>query len=211
MRRLQTLLLVTLLATAALALVYLKVTQLGLPLTPGQLEPVWAVEAKIDFDGQGRAALVKFDIPDELGALLRLDEYFVSRSYGLNIEQDKDDRRAEWSTRRARGNQRLYYRTEMVPRTDEADAVTPRDGVPKPPSKPAYEEPLASAIQDLLGEVRAESANVFTFVSQLLVKLNAANPDGNVAIIRGKLERGSEAWVEQLQYVLAGARITTRM
>lgn len=211
MRRLQTSLLIALLVTAASALIYLKVSQLGLPLTPGQLEPVWAVEAKIEFEGGGRAALVKFDVPDDLGAFLRLDEYFVSRSYGLNIEQDKNDRRAEWSTRRARGTQRLYYRTEMVPRTVETAVETPKDRQPKPPAKPDYQEPQASAIQDLLSEVRAESANVFTFVSQLLVKLNDANPDGNVEIIRGKVERGSEAWIERLQYVLAGARITTRM
>ncbi|MEQ8495930.1 MAG: inactive transglutaminase family protein, partial [Gammaproteobacteria bacterium] len=167
--------------------------------------------AKIEFEGQGRGALVKFDIPDELGGFLRLDEYFVARNYGLNIEQDGDDRRAEWSTRRAHGNQRLYYRTEMVPRAVEPAAATPKDRQPKPPAKPKYEEPLASAIQDVLGEVRAESANVFTFVSQLLVKLNATNPDSNAEIIRGKLERDSEAWVARLQYVLAGARITTRM
>lgn len=211
MRNLQTLLFVILLTTAGLALVYLKVTQLGLPLTPGQLEPAWAVEAKVEFAGQGRGALVKFAIPHELGAFLRLDEYFVSRSYGLNVERDGEDRLAEWSTRRAPGKQRLYYRMEVVPRALEAPVEGGKGARLKPPPKPDYEEPLASAIETVLGDVRAESANVFTFASQLLVKLNAASPDGNVQIIRGRLERGSEEWVTRLQYVLAGARITTRM
>ena len=40
----------------------------------------------IEFDGEGRAALVKFDVPDELGAFLRLDEYFVSRSLYPNVD-----------------------------------------------------------------------------------------------------------------------------
>ncbi len=211
MRKLQTLLLVAALVSVALVVMYAKVTRLGLPLLPGQLEPVWAVEARISFDGRGRATVVNFDIPDQLGDFVRLEEYFVSRSYGLNLEAEKRDRRAEWSTRRARGPQRLYYRMELAPRSgDDADTTAP-SRVPRAPERPAYEEPLASAVDDVLGEVRAESANVFTFVSQLLVKLNAPNADGNVMTIRANTERGSEAWVERLMYVLAGARITSRM
>lgn len=211
MRRFQTLLFVALLVVAGLGTMYLKVTQLGLPLLPGQLEPVWSIEAKIEFTGGGRATVVKFDIPDTLGDFVLIDEYFVSRNYGLNIEQDHSDRRAEWSTRRAHGAQRLYYRTEVVPRAPDLVGEKPKSRAPKPPEKPVYEEPLASAIGDVLGEVRAESANIFTFVSQLLVKLNDPTPDGNVSVIRNNLDRDSEAWVERLQYILAGARITTRM
>ena len=36
------------------------------PVVPGQQEPVWSVEAKIEFDGTARAAVVNFDIPDDL-------------------------------------------------------------------------------------------------------------------------------------------------
>lgn len=209
MRRLQSALLVIILIAVGLAIMYTKVTVLGLPLLPGQIEPVWAIEAKVEFDGARRSAIVDFDIPDELGEFVRLSEYFVARGYGLNIEKNKRDRRAEWSTRRAHGQQRLYYRIEVVPRN-----VAPDDSdrsLPKPPAAPTYEEPLASAIGDLLGDVRAESANVFTFVSQLLVTLNNATPDSNAEIIRGNIDRGGEMWVQRLIYVLAGARITARM
>jgi len=211
LRKVQVLLLAGLLVVASLSLVFYKVTQLGIPLTPGQLEPVWSIEAKIEFDGTGRAAVVNLDIPDDLGKFVVLDEFFVSRNYGLNIEDATRDRRAEWSTRRASGAQRLYYRIELAPLPPEALLEDKPGRIPKAPAKPDYQEPMASAIQDTLGEVRAESANVFTFVSQLLVKLNAPTPDGNVLVIRQNIERGSEAWVERLIYVLAGARITARM
>ena len=209
MKRLQSALFVTILIAVGLGIMYTKVTVLGLPLLPGQIEPVWAIEAKIEFDGSGRAAIVDFDIPDELGEFVRLSEYFVARGYGLNIEKDKRDRHAEWSRRRANGQQRLYYRIEVVPRKVSPDESG--SPPPKPPAVPDYEEPLASAVGDLLGDVRAESANVYTFVSQLLVGLNNAAPDSNAEIIRGNIERGGEAWVQRLIYVLAGAQITARM
>jgi hypothetical protein len=211
LRKVQVLALAALLVVASLALVFYKVTQLGLPLVPGQQEPVWSVEAKIEFDGTARAAVVNFDIPDDLGGYVMLDEFFVSRSYGLNIEDGGKDRRAEWSTRRANGSQRLYYRMELAPVPSEALITQTTSRVPKAPAKPIYQEPMDSAIEDVLGQVRAESANVFTFASQLLGTLNDPVPDGNVLVIRENIERGSEAWVERLIYVLAGARITARM
>ena len=53
-----------------------------------------------------------------------------------------------------------------------------------------------------------QTANGVTQVT--LVKLNAQAPNDNVMIIRNNLERGSEAWVDRLIYVLAGANITAR-
>ena len=211
MKRVHGTILALILALAALGLMYAKISRLGLPLLPHQLEQVWSVEAKIEFDANRHATVVDFDIPDRLGDYVRLDEYFISRGYGLNVGVRDQNRRAEWSTRQARGTQRLYYRLEAVPQSeDEADA-NPKQRAPAPPAAPVYQEPMASAIQDVLGNVRDESANVFTFVSQTLVKLNALAPNDNVMIIRENIDRESEVWVERLIYVLAGANISARM
>lgn len=209
MKRYRIPLLVLALVGLALGIMYEKVTTLGLPLLPGQLAPVWAIEAKVEFESTRRAAVVDLDIPDDLGGFAFIDEYFVSRGYGLNIEEKKGDRRVEWSTRRASGPQRLYYRIEVSPTDSPSSSSGGR--APRPPKVPEYEEPLASAISDLLGDVRAESANVFTFVSQLLVRLNDANPDATVSVVRSRVKPGTEAWVERVVHVLAGARISARL
>ncbi|MDA0822443.1 MAG: UUP1 family membrane protein [Proteobacteria bacterium] len=213
MRSVQTTLLVFVLMATGVGLMCLKVQQLGLPLLPGQIEPVWSVEAKIEFDASGKGAVVNFDIPDQLGGYILLEEYFVARNYGLNVETDKGDRRAEWSTRRARGKQRLYYRTEIVPQASPEPEVEKgeKHRVPIVETAPEYAEPLKSAIGDVLGETRAESADIFSFVTQLLVKLNNEAPDGNVLVIRDNLDPKSDAWVDRLIYVLAGARISSRL
>ena len=211
MKRLQATILAVLVTVAALGLMYAKISRLGLPLLPHQLQQVWSIEAKIEFEASRHATVVDFDIPDKLGDFVRLDEYFISRGYGLNVGIRHHDRRAEWSTRQARGTQRLYYRLEAVPQSDDEAAEPPKQRALAPPIAPAYAEPLASAIQDTLGDVRDKSANVFTFVSQTLVKLNALAPDDNIMIIRENLDRASAPWVERLIYVLAGASINARM
>lgn len=211
MKNFQVGVLVATLISVGCAIVYLKVTELGMPLLPGQSEEIWSIESTVEFSGGTSAVIVDLDIPDDFGDFVRLDEYFVARDYGLNIQSDKGGRRAQWSKRRANGKQRLYYRAEIAPRIAAGTQVGAKSSVPAVPNKPAYEEPLASAVADVLGEVRAESANVFTFVSQLLSALNDAAPDTNVRLIRGNIEIGSAAWVERLIHVLAGARISARM
>jgi hypothetical protein len=213
MRSVQTTLLVFVLIATGVGLMYLKVRELGLPLLAGQNEPVWSIEAKIEFDANGRGAVVNFDIPDRLGGYLQLEEYFVARNYGLNVETENGDRRAEWSTRRARGKQRLYYRTEIVAQAspEPGPAKRKKQRAPLVPAAPEYTEPLKSAIEDVLGDTRAESADIFSFVTQLLVKLNNEAPDGNVLVIRDNVDPKSDVWVDRLISVLAGARISSRL
>jgi uncharacterized protein with transglutaminase domain len=190
---------------------YAKIKTLGLPLVPDQVSSIWSIEARIEFDGTGRSSLVNFDIPDKLGTYLKLDEFFVSRNYGLNVTSNKKDRRAEWSIRNAKGKQRLYYRIEVVPEEVSEETTSKKQKAPLPPEKPEYEEPLASAIEDTLGKVRSESADSFTFVGQLLVHLNNPSPNKNVLLIQEGITPGTDQWVKRIIYVLHGARITARM
>ncbi len=211
MRNAQALVLVALCIALGLGLMFAKVTRLGLPLVPDQVEQVASIEATVEFKAGNGAVVVSLDIPETSENYLRLDEYFVARDYGLNIETKKGDRRAEWSMRRARGMQRLYYRAELVKRTEAAETADALAAAPKWPTKPDYGEPLASAIEDLLSTVRAESANVFTFTSQVVVAINDPGSDANIKLVRGNIKPGSEEWVQRLVYVLAGARIPARM
>ncbi len=211
MRELNVKIFCLLLALTSLGLMYAKVKTLGLPLVPNQTSSIWAVEARVEFDGLGRSATVNLDIPDNLGNFLKLDEFFVSRNYGLNVTSKQKDRRAEWSIRNAKGKQRLYYRIEVVPEDSATKSASIKHKIPATPVKPHYEEPLASAIEDTLEKVRSESADIFTFVSQLLVQLNDPSPNKNVLVIQKGFVPGTEQWVKRIMYVLEGARISSRL
>ena len=204
----------------ALALVVLsltissfKVYELGFPLMPKPEESIWLIEAALSFDGQKSGAIVDFDLPDQWQNFVMLDEYFVAPDYGLNIEEKNSDRRAQWSTRRARGKQTLYYRVELLPTSQMTPltAASNADEKPLPPPIPDYQQPLLSAINELLADVREDSADVFTFVSQLIVKLRASSNDSNIAIIKSNFPAHSAQSIERLIYVLKGARINARM
>jgi hypothetical protein len=192
-----------------LATAWAKITLLGLPILPDQQASIWVVEARVVFEATGKPVIVNLDIPDRLPGFTRLDESFISRNYGLNIDAGKKDRRAEWSVRRAKGLQRLYYRFDL---TNDLEHSKPRKlRRPRPPKVPDYPEPLGSAVEDLLQTSRSKSADVFTFSSQLVAQLNSNLSDPSVAMVRKGVKPGSEQWVKRLTYVLAGARIPSRL
>lgn len=199
------------LATAAIGLVIAKIQLIGTPLLPNQVSSVWTVEARVTFDAMGRSARVNFDVPDKLGEYLKLDEFYISRNYGLNVSSKEQDRRAEWSTRSAKGQQRLYYRIEVVPDSTFQPKKPVNPAKTAVPDKPDYPEPLGSAIADLLDKVRNESADIFTFTSQVMIRLNRKNPGQNTLLIMEDLTPGSDEWAQRIMYVLQGARITARL
>lgn len=210
MRNLHVNLLIVALIITGIGLFYAKAKYLGLPVTPDQEESVWSVEASIEFDGQQRSASANLQIPNNPGPFVKLDEYFISRNFGLNVETRSGKRIAQWSIRRAKGPQRLYYQLELAPITEPA-TVKSGEKLPRPPVRPDYPASLAPAIEGVLNNVRSESADIFTFVSRLLARLNNPSPGAEVEIIKKGLTPGTEAWVERIIYVLAGANITSRM
>jgi hypothetical protein len=207
MRNLHVYLLTGVLLITGISLFYAKVKYLGLPITPDQEATIWSVEARVEFDGQRRSASANLLIPNNPGQFIKLDEYFISRNFGLNVETRSGKRIAEWSIRRAQGPQRLYYQVELAPLTEPA--VEKSTKAPSPPAQPDYPESLALAIEGVLNDVRGESADIFTFVSQLLVRLN--DPSPNTEIIRKGLTPGTDAWVERVINILAGRKITSRL
>ena len=194
----------------ALSLSYYKYTALGLPLYPAQQADVWTVEAKLQFKATGgRPVKASFYIPKDPPGFIKLNEDFISSNYGLAIEKDELNRQASWAVRRAKDKQVLYYRVEL---TTDSQHANKRDFPKRPPypKVPSYEEPLGSAVQATLDEVRAHSADVATFTRELLHRLNQPNPDQNISLIN-KVGHGSAEWVRQLVDILAGARIPARI
>ncbi len=195
------------LAFIGLSLTYLKATRLSLPLDPRAEATVWAVEARITFDVSARPAKVDFLLPREPAGFTILDEDFVSRGYGLIVADDVGaTRQATWTVRRARGPQALYYHARVYPRYGASAHRS--DTSPAFPEAPDYPEPLASAIDEVLEQTRAASADILTFTSVLLNNLNRSE-DENIKLIRKAVS--AELWPQLLTQVLAGARIPSRV
>ncbi len=185
-----------------------KVTQLGLPLTPAERTEVWSVEARIVFRARAGTVKLSFPIPNQPPGFSLLDEDFVSGNYGLATERQENNRMAMWSVRRANGKQLLYYRASIY---QDASAHQPSESAPPLfPEIPEFGEPYGSAVFSMLDEVRSQSADIKSFTRQLLTRLNAKEPDENVAVLRKDMP-GEGVWVEDIVRILAGARIPARV
>lgn len=155
----------------------------GVPLTESETDPVWVVDAQISFRANPNLPIkVRFFVPPLIGAYDVLDEHFISNNYGINVAPSDDNRLATWSTRRAKGEQRLYYRL-----------VLPDRPTVKPPRGPGPQfrqsEPLGGAqklaAEALLEPIRQQSADVETFIREAIKRVNDTRDDNVRLLLEG--------------------------
>ncbi len=183
-----------------------KAKVLGYPVTPDSSIDTWLVEARLNFEALGGATRASLHIPSDPPGFTVLDENFISRGYGLATEAEDAARQAVWTTRRTSGNQALYYRARVV----QSAELPPPQGVPALTRVPEYEEPFASAVLAVLDEVRARSADIFSFASALVMELNSPQPGPNVTLLV-RDANSAQAKAALAVRMLASARIPARV
>jgi hypothetical protein len=154
--------LVLLLTVAGGGLFFYKWQVLGFPIQAHRHAEAWTVEARLGFNrasmGPVKAA---FQLPTSPPGYIIFDEQYISRSYGLTVEENEHVRHATWAVRRAQGDQVLYYRATLF---RGEPSLEPRVSMAFPPV-PTLEEPYATALQELVSRVRQESADIATFAA----------------------------------------------
>ncbi len=193
------------LSVTGLAIAAYKIFDLGLPLVPEQNTDVWTLQAQATFVGTGGPAKLSLDIPQHTPGFVILNENFISRKYGLTIDQGKDSRKANWAIRRAKGEQSLYYRITVA----RSNKAVEWESVPSFPQLPDYPEPYASAVQAIVEDVREESADVESYTRALLKQLNSPAPDENVELVRNQA-KNTDQWTSEIIKVLKAVRIPAR-
>jgi len=164
-----------LLIAAGVSLAVWRHIELGIPWFSGQQQPVWVVEARIDFDGTGNPVLASLNVPDSPPGFRVLSEQAASPGYGFSIVEENRSRRAEWSKREVTGPQTLYFKVQFVP--DEAALrQTPRR--PPKPEPVFWEEPQATAVDEILEQARSRSSTPQSLTRELIKLLQ---PNSNRA------------------------------
>ncbi len=177
MRRIHLLFVVLLLTLVGLSVAYYKYSALGFPLTPDRETETWTVEAQIAVNPGTAPASVRFALPSNPPHYTLLDEGFVSRGWGLTTQSSDRQREAVWTKRNPEGNQTLYYQATVYRDQEEIEASP----YPGPAAPPELEEPLKSAAESFVEEIRAGSADIQTFATLLVKEVNASRPDENIA------------------------------
>ncbi len=179
-----------------------KVVRLGYPLLPDQTTEQWSIQARLAIEPVVSPVRASLLLPVRPSGFTIIDENFVSRGFGLTIEEDPFRRQANWAIRKLSEPKTLYYRATVFPDTRRQRI----SGAPKVPAPPVFEEPWASALADIVNEVKTESADVESFTAAILDRLNGKAKDSNFKLFLDEVESSAEH-VRLARTLLAAAQI----
>lgn len=152
---------------------------LNVPLTESEQVNSWTVEANLRFNAQrGVPVKASFTIPYMPPHYSILDEYFVSKHYGVTTELVDYNRQAVWSLRRSGGAQSLYYRA-IFHESNHHDIALEKPVAIKAPALP---ENLQSAVDTVISKARQSSADIQTFTQRVIKEANKRDSDAKILI-----------------------------
>jgi len=181
-----------------------KVVRLGYPPLPDQTSEQWNVQARLEIHPDQGPVLASLLLPSRSSGYTISRENFISRNFGLTIEDDLFRRQADWAIRRLSEPKTLYYRATVIPDTRQRRYATK----PNYPPVPELEEPWSSALTDFVEEIRAESADIESFAAAVLDRLDDDSSDENIRLFMSEVDSALER-AQLAQTLLAGARIPT--
>ncbi len=171
------------LASLGLGLAAYKVEWLGFPLLPGARSAYWDIELTVGFTGIGKPAKATLFVPRTTRRFAVLNENFISRGYGLSTATVAANRQAIWTIRKAEGQQVLYYRA-VVQKLEETETDL-NISEPRLAESTPLEGPDLAAAEALIADVRAQSADLDSMVTQLIKRFAQSQSDPNVASLLG--------------------------
>lgn len=156
---------------------------LGIPVTEAETDNMWNIDAKVDFQAVPHTPVkVQMYVPPLGQDFVSLNESFISNNYGVSVNNIDGNRRVTWSARRAKGPQTLYYRMALTKRytaekTKEQGPIY-RESLP-------LSGPEQIAAEALLAPIRQHSADVETFISETIKRVNNVNDDNVKLLLAG--------------------------
>lgn len=175
--------LIATLVTLGIAITAYQILALGIPVTEDETDDLWNIDAKVEFIANPKDTVkVQMYVPPLSRDYISLNESFISNNYGVNVNRADGNRKVTWSARRANGNQTLYYRLVLTKRYsgEKAKIKGPifRDSI-------VVEGPEKIAADALLAPIRQHSADVETFVSEAIKRVNNLSDDNVKLLLAG--------------------------
>jgi len=193
--------LITVLVLLGVAVTAYQIFFLGIPVTEDETDDLWNIDAKVEFVASTKDPVkIQMFVPPLNRDYVGLNESFISNNYGVSVNRADGNRKVTWSARRANGNQTLYYRLVLTKRySNEKTTVkgpTFRDSL-------AIEGPEKIAAEALMAPIRQHSADVETFVSETIKRVNNLNDDNVKLLLAGDTSPMKKAQVIDLLLSIA--------
>ncbi|MBK1735930.1 gonadoliberin III [Halorhodospira abdelmalekii] len=175
----------------------------GVPFWPGVQQPVWLVEARIDFEATGEGVLVSFNIPSDPPGFDVSFAHTASPGYGFDKVEEDGVLRGEWSIREASGPQTLYYKIHAVPNGRAYRHSNPTQEPPTP-SAPTWSGAEETAAAQILERAKQASSTPESLTRQLIAAFRGP-VDDNASLLLNRYER-----VEVIERLLHQAGVPAR-
>ncbi|MDH4554838.1 hypothetical protein E8F11_06540 [Pseudomonas sp. BN417] len=193
--------LITLLVSLGILITAYQIFIQGIPITEDATDDLWNIDAKVEFQASPKDPVkVQMFVPPLNRDYVSLNESFISNNYGVSINRVDGNRKVTWSARRASGNQTLYYRLVLTKRYsgEKAKDKGPifRDSIP-------VEGPEKIAAEALLAPIRQHSADVETFITETIKRVNNLNDDNVKLLLAGDPGTSNKAKVIELLLSIA--------
>ncbi|MEJ6657106.1 MAG: inactive transglutaminase family protein [Pseudomonas sp.] len=194
---------IALLVSLGLLITGYQIYVLDIPVREDETDDIWSLDAKIEFRAtSGVPVKAQLFIPPLNQKFVSLNESFISNNYGVSVNQQDGNRRVTWSARRASGTQTLYYRLVLTNRygTEPAAAQPPAPRQPIP-----LDGPEQIAADALINPIRQHSADIETFISETIRRVNDITDDNVRLLLGGDSSALDKARV--IDVLLSNARI----
>ncbi|MEH6453098.1 MAG: inactive transglutaminase family protein [Psychromonas sp.] len=151
-----------------------------IPWFPGETRTIWNIDAKIDFEAQGKPVLASLSTPSHQAGFTQISQNASSPGYGLSFVEDGNTPKAEWTIREAEGKQTLYYNLQVL--------ADPKSQDRQHTEMPAIIEKEYKAAGTAAGKVIVDSAfttsaDAFSFTREILKALNDEEPSQSVSLL----------------------------
>lgn len=193
--------LITLLVSLGILITAYQIFIQGIPITEDETDDLWNIDAKVEFQASPKDPIkVQMFVPPLNRDFVSLNESFISNNYGVSINRAEGNRKVTWSARRASGNQTLYYRLVL---TKRYSGEKPKDKGPIFRDSIPVEGPEKIAAEALLAPIRQHSADVETFISETIKRVNNLNDDNVKLLLAGDPSTPNKAKVIELLLSIA--------
>ena len=174
--------LITLLVGLGILITAYQIFVLGIPLTEDETDDLWNIDARVEFQANPREPVkLHMFVPPLNQHYVSLNEIFTPNNCGVSTNRADGTRKGTWPARRASGKETLYYRLVLTKRYsgEQAKAKGPifRDSI-------LVEGAEKIAADALLAPIRQHSADVETFISETIKRVNNTRDD-NVKLLLG--------------------------
>ena len=191
--------LITILVSLGVLITAYQIFILGIPVSSDETDDLWNIDTRVEFQANGRDPIkLQMFVPPLNQDYVSLNESFISNNYGVSVNRADGNRKVTWSARRASGNQTLYYRLVLTKRySNEKTKIkgpTFRDSL-------AVEGPEKIAAEALMAPIRQHSADVETFVSETIKRVNNLNDDNVKLLLAGDTSAMKKAQVIDLSLI----------